>query len=50
MAGGKNDAKKSLSSTEIYNIKENSWEIGPYLPGGLAHLAGCVIFLLCVLQ
>ena len=41
VAGGKNDAKKSLSSTEIYTIKENSWELGPYLSGGLLLLAGC---------
>ena len=41
VAGGKNDAKKSLSSTEIYTIKENTWELGPYLPGGLLLLAGC---------
>ena len=41
VAGGKNDAKRSLSSTEIYTIKENTWELGPYLSGGLVLLAGC---------
>ena len=41
VAGGKNDAKKSLSSSEIYTIKENTWELGPYLPCGLLLLAGC---------
>lgn len=41
VAGGKNDAKKSLCSTEIYTIKENSWELGAYLPSALISLAGC---------
>ncbi len=41
VAGGKNDSKKSLSSTEIYTIKNNSWELGPYMPNSLMLLAGC---------